>query len=381
MAKMGKGLKVLLVIVIALVVVLGGTVAVLIQYSNRIIKAELERRLGKGFSIERIDLKWGHVDAIGVVLKNPSGKEVIKVGSLAVSADFMGLIRGQYVVSSLTVKDPYLFLEIDGKGNIVNPVLPKELTEEKPADRKEPEKPAPPVTIKKITVVNGSVDYLDRKTPVTPVLTKIRAIDLTVGDVSMPFADVFSPYTFKATVAGNRQTGTVTSKGKVKLKTKDMDITAHVSRLDITAFKPYFQKQSPVDITNGLLDLSLNAKVASQKLNAPGTAILKDLEFRSGPGAKSQFLGVPIKLVVALMKKSNNEIEVKFVIAGDLNNPRFDLKQGIMDKISMGMADKLGLSVKGITESVIGAGARGASDIGTAAKDAAESLKGLFRKK
>ena len=119
----GKGRK-FLVIALVIIVVLGVSVALLVKYANQIIKVELERRLGKAFSIERIDLAWGHVEAVGVKLKNPAGKEVIKVDSLYVSADFMGLLKKEYVVSSVTLKNPYIFVEVDKKGDIVNPVLP-----------------------------------------------------------------------------------------------------------------------------------------------------------------------------------------------------------------------------------------------------------------
>ncbi len=121
---MRKGLKVVLIVVIAFVVVLGGSIAVLVRYANQIIKSELESRLGKSFSIEKIDLKWGHVEVMGIGFKKPAGKEVIKVGDISVTADFMGLLRRQYIVSIVIVKDPYIFVEIDNKGNIVNPVLP-----------------------------------------------------------------------------------------------------------------------------------------------------------------------------------------------------------------------------------------------------------------
>jgi hypothetical protein len=381
MTKLGKGLKVVLIVVVIVAAVLAITVALAVKYSNQIIKGELERRLGKEFSIERVDLTWGHVEAVGVTLKNQSGKEVIKVGGLSASADFMGLIRGKYVVSLLTIKDPYLFLEIDSKGNIVNPVLPKELTSgEEAASDKKPERPVPPVIIKKMQVINGSIDYMDRKTPVVPVLTKIRTVDFTINDVSLPFADIFSTYILNASIPGTLGTGKIESEGKVKIKTKDMDIKANVHGLDITAFKPYFQKESPVDVTKGFLNLTMNAKVVSEKLNAPGTVVLKDLDFQSGPGAKAKFLGVPLSLVVALLKKNNDEISVNFVMKGDLNNPKFDLKESFMDKLSIGMADKLGLSLKGITESVIGTGSRGAGDLDTAVKNVGESLKKLYKK-
>jgi hypothetical protein len=380
MAKIGKGLKVVLIVVAIVVVVLGIAVALAVKYSNQIIKGELERRLGKEFSIERVDLKWGHVAAVGVALKNQSGKEVIKAGNLSASADFMGLIRGKYVVSLLTIKDPYLFVEIDNKGNIINPILPKELISGEPSSEKKPEKPTPPITIKKIEVINGSIDYLDRKTPATPVLTKIRTVDFTITDVSLPFADVFSNYVVKASIPSAQGTGKIDITGKVKLMTKDTDIKVDVNGLDITAFKPYFQKQSPVEITKGFLNLTMNAKVASEKLNAPGTVVLKDLEFQSGSGAKAKFLGMPLSLVVTLLKKNNNEIPISFAMKGDLSNPKFDLKESLMDRLSMGIADKLGLPLVGITESIIGTGTRGTGEVGTAVKNAGESLKKLFKK-
>ena len=305
---MGKKTKVLLVAVVCFVVILGISIALLVKYANRIIASELEKRIGKSFSVERIDLKWGSVEVVGVALKNREGKEVVKVGDLSVKADFMGLLRKQYVISSVTVKDPYLFVEIDRKGNIVNPVLPSELGPGQPAAKKAPAQAMPPITIKKIEVVNGSVDYLDEKTPVRPVLVKIRDIGLVVHDVSTPFADAFSPFTLNAAIPGKLGAGTLKSNGKIKIKTKDMDLKATVRNLDVTPLKPYFEKESPVDITRGFLDLDLNVKVASGELHAPGTAVLKQLEFLSGPGMRGRFMGAPLSLVTAFLKNSNNEI-------------------------------------------------------------------------
>ena len=130
----GKGRK-FLIIALVIIVVLSVSVALLVKYANQIIKVELERRLGKAFTIEKIDLAWGHVEAVGVRLKNPAGKEVIKVDSLSVSADFMGLLKKEYVVSSVTLKNPYIFVEVDTKGDIVNPVLPDTPEPEKQRNR------------------------------------------------------------------------------------------------------------------------------------------------------------------------------------------------------------------------------------------------------
>ncbi len=378
---MGKKLKVFLIVIVALVVVLGGSVAVLVKYANQIIKNELESRLGKSFSIERIDLKWGHVEVTGVALRNAAGKEVIKVGNLTVKADFIGLLKKQYAISSVTVKDPYLFVEIDNKGNIVNPVLPPGIGQGQPAATKAPQQPAPPITVGKIEVANGSVDYLDRKTPAKPVLIKLRSIDFVMEDVSMPFADTFSPYVLSASIPGDQGTGTLKAKGKVKIKTRDMDVGVKLRNLDITALKPYFQKQSPVDIREGFLDLDLNVKVASQKLQAPGTAVLRGLEFQSGTGMGARFMGVPASLVVAFLKNSNNAIPVSFVIEGDLNNPKFDIKEDLMRRISIATAEKLGVPIKGIPEAVTNIGAKGGKEMESTVKGLGESLGNIFKGK
>jgi len=378
-ARTGKGLKVFLVVVVVLVVVLGGSIAVLVKYANKIIKSELESRLGKRFAIERIDLKWGHVEVVGVKLTNSAGKEVVRVGDLSVTADFMGLLRKEYIVSNITLKDAYLFVEIDNKGNLINPVLPPELTPTQQTKEYKPSEPAPPVSIKKIEVINASVDYLDRKTPATPVLTRMRKIDLVVNDVSLPFANAFSDYDLSASIPGNQGTGTLKSKGKVKIKTSDVDLKASLRGLDITAFKPYFQKQSPVDITRGQVDLDVDIKVVSQKLHAPGMVVLKDLQFQSGPGMGSKFMGLPLSLVVALLKKNNDEIQVNFVMEGDLKNPKFDVKENLMDRISVAMADKLGFPIKGIAEALGDLGAKGTADVGSAAKEIGGSIRKLLK--
>jgi hypothetical protein len=379
MARMRRGLRLFFIAIVALVIIAGGSVAVLIKYANKIIKAEVEASLGRRFAIERIDLKWGHVEVVGISFKNEKGKEVIKVGDLSVTADFMRLLRKEYIISNLTVKEPYLFVEVDSKGNIVNPSLPPYLMPKQGAKNKKPEKPAPPIVIRKIEVTNGSVDYLDRKTPVTPVLTRMRDLDVVMKDVSVPLADNFSDFVLSASIPGNQGRGTIKSIGKIKIKTKDMDLKINVRSLDITGFKPYFQKESPVDITNGSLDLNIQTKIASDRIYAPGTVVLKDLRFQSGPGMSGSFLGVPLFLVLAFLKKGNDEIRVSFVLEGDLNNPRFNIKEDLMNRISVALADKLGLPIKGITEALTSVGAKGAKEVGSTVKGIGETFKKLFK--
>jgi hypothetical protein len=378
----GKGRK-FLIIVLVIIIVLGISVALLVKYANQIIKSELERRLGKSFSIERIDLAWGHVEAVGVKLKNAAGKEVIKIDSLYVSADFMGLLRKEYVASSVVLKNPYIFVEVDKKGDIVNPVLPVESTpaEAKKQDQQNQQDQAvAPVTVKKIEIAGGAIDYLDRKTPATPVLTKIRNINLEMKDIHTPFTDTFSQYVLRADMPGHMSTAVVKSDGKINLKTRDMGCKTQIRALDLTDLQPYFQKDNTATIRKGLLDLDMDVRVASKKIHAPGNAVLKDLEFQSGSGAGNYFMGIPLSLVIGFLKTSNNEIPVAFVVEGDLDNPKFSLQEEFVAAMTIALAGKLGFSIEGIAQSLLGGGVKGTGNVGASVKGIEEGLKKLFGK-
>lgn len=400
------GFKTLLIGIAVFLIAVGVSSIVLVKNANRIIKNELERRLGKAFSIENIDLKWGSVEVTGVTLKSNTGKEVIKVDNLSLRADFIGLLRKQYIISSLTIRNPYLFVELNQKGEIVNPVLPAELKPKKegkgdalsvkhpgqksgmrlPRSEKQTQSTASdkvvqPLIIKDMKVINGAVDYLDRKTPVTPVLTKIRSINIDLSDLSVPFSDSFSQYTLRAAIPGSNGTGNLASNGRIKFKTKDMICKTILRDLDITGFKPYYAKESPVNVTRGFLDITIDVNITSQRIHAPGTAVLKNLDFAGGSGVGNKFMGVPLSIVVSFLKESDGRIPIQFVLEGNLNNPKFNLKEHFIQKFSIAVAEKLGFSLKGIAESILGIGSTGAGQTGTSLKDIGEGLKGLFDRK
>lgn len=375
-----KKLKIVLIAGVIFVVILGISIALLGKYANQIAKSELERRLGKAFSIERIDLTWGSVEAVGVRLKNTAGKEVIKIDSLILKADFMGLLKKEYIFSSMVLKVPYIFVEVDGKGNIVNPVLPVEPKASKPSKAAKPELPSPPIFVKKIEIIEGAIDYLDRKTPKTPVLTKLRSLNVVMKDVAVPFTDTFSDYVLTVSVLGDMSTGIAKSSGRINLMNRNMDSKSEIRKLDMTALKPYFQKDNPVDISKGFLDLDMTTKVVSKKVHAPGRAVLRELEFKSGPGTGNRFMGIPQALIVGALKTNNNEIPINFIIEGNLDNPQFNLQEEFVKRLAMGLAGKLGFSVEGIGQALLGGGVKGGENVGSSVLDIGESLKKILKK-
>ena len=74
-----------------------------------------------------------------------------------------------------------------------------------------------PVRFEKIVVSHGSVDYLDRKTPRVPVLTKVRDIEVDIEHLAFPFTNESTKYSIQAHVPTGKSTASVKSEGKIKV--------------------------------------------------------------------------------------------------------------------------------------------------------------------
>jgi hypothetical protein len=369
---MKKRFRIVLISIGTIVFLLCITIAILIKNANRVIKYELESILGQGFSVEEIKLSWGKVEAFDISFKNTGGKEVFKTDDIVVRADFVGLIRKEYVVSSLLLKNPYILLQKDRKGNIVNPFV-------RMSREKSKKKPTLPIVIEELKITNGSLDYLDSNVSGKIVLTKLKNIEMESKKIIFPFDDSFSRYTINAKVPGKNSTGILKSSGKIKLKTVDMDCKVELRELDITGFKPYFQRKGDVNVTRGFLDLDMNLKITSKKIHAPGRAVLKDLEFEAGHGSKKKFLNIPLYAIINFLKDNNNRIVVDFILEGDIDNPKFNLRDNFIEKMTIGLAGKLGLSVKRIGESIVVLGTEGVEEVGKSMKNLGEGIIDIFK--
>lgn len=344
----------------------------LLRYANIIAKAGVEKTLGKDFSIESIDIKWGSVRVKGVAMKNNAGKEVIRIEELMVRAEFMNLFREKYVISSLRLQKPYMYVEVDHKGNLVNPVF-------SPGEKKYITKGTErgPVKFEKIVVNDGSVDYLDRKTPRVPVLTKVRDIKMEMEHVTFPFTDESTKYSFQARVPAGKGNASVKSDGTVRLASKDAESVSHVRGLDIAHFKPYYDKQGKsVHVKKGFMDLDVRTKIVSHTIHAPGHAVIKGLELETGSGFSDRFMGVSASLVLNFMRKNGDQLPADFIVSGDLDNPKFNVIETFMTKISYGIAGQLGVSVENIGGSIFGAGAEGTKKVGQGIGD---GFKKIFK--
>lgn len=339
---------------LAVLVLLMAGVGILLYNANRIIKYELQQFLGKGFSVEDISVRWGRVVAQGVKLDRSDGQEAFSTKDLSVRSNFIGLLKKENIISDVSLDAPYLFLEMDKSGEMVFP-LPSSY--EGPAKKrkkdKSPGKDTKPFLIKKFKVKNGSLDYLDRKVSAVPALIKMREVQADLKTFSVPPDSRVSNYELDAVIPGRSRKGTLNSTGAINLKTKDTKSKLRIRSLDITQLRPYYEKKGDVEVTRGFLSLDADFTIQNRKIKSAGVITIKELEFKTASGS---FLGMPLLGVTKLLKDSNNQISLDFTIEGDLDNPKFNITESLVQKLTLSLAKSLGMPIESIGKSVFDLG-------------------------
>lgn len=343
---MMRSKKLFLRIGVPLLVLLIVAVFLLIRNANVIIQHELEAFLGKGFSVERIGLHWGSVRAEGITLDRPDGKRAFSTERLSVTANFLNLIRRKNIISRVSLENPVILYEVDPGGRMV-PFIPDKKSE-KQAKNKSSES-SQSFLIKSFAVDGGSLDYLDRSVRGGPVKIPFRNIDLRVDDLVVPPSDSVSSYRLGAAVSGKGSSGTVNASGTLNPKTKDTKTKLMIKNLDVTLLKPYYQKKGDVDVTRGFVSVDADIVIKNSRIASSGKIILRELAFSDKGGT---FLGLPLSAVMAMMKNSRGEIDLDFSIEGDLNNPKFNIANSIVEKLALSLAKTLGLPLESIGKSV-----------------------------
>ncbi|KPF67500.1 hypothetical protein IP84_12905 [beta proteobacterium AAP99] len=162
--------------------------------------------------------------------------------------------------------------------------------------------------------------------------------------------------------------GAVRLQGWIELASRDMELDAALRHVDLSALSPYLLKPGEGGVRSGTLDLDLRSTVKAQQLRAPGTLTLRQLDLNSGSGASGAFMGVPRSAVLAALKNDRGQIVIKFTLAGRLDDPRFSLNENLLGKMTIGLAEGLGLNIEEFARMLGGAGQSAVQSVGEAAR-------------
>jgi Domain of Unknown Function (DUF748) len=246
----------------------------------------------------------------------------------------------QVTAAELALEAPWILVERDERG-----ILPiRALLPGRASDAASPSAPsarngagpAPAlnVAVERIRVADGGVRVVDRS--VSPAFAlDLRRLALQAEGVSQARGA-----TARVGLTGQPGPGTALAvRGTVGPigGSLQFDLTGELQGFAVPRANPYLVRQVAWQARDGLLTTRFRARVQDEALDARVDVQLSRLQLaRAAPegaaptdGAGGAGGGLPLNLVVALMRDSRGEIRVSVPVGGRLDDPRFDFREAI----------------------------------------------------
>lgn len=207
------------------------------------------------------------------------------------------------------------------------------------------------VTIEKVTLQGGTIDFLDRhiKPNVSANLTEVGGRISGLSSEENKFADVDLKAKYD-----NYAPLEIT--GKINPLREDLyvELKADFKDMDLSPVSPYGGKYMGYTIEKGKLSLNVEYLVVKRKLTAQNNLFLD--QFTLGDRVESpDATKLPVKLAIALLKNRRGEISLDLPVTGDLDDPKFSLGR-IIIKILLNILVKAATSPFALLGAIFGGG-------------------------
>jgi hypothetical protein len=203
-------------------------------------------------------------------------------------------------------------------------VIPSLITETKNAKTTSEPAASPALTIGRITLKDGLVELFDATAARPYLKIRLEQIQGDLQDLEIPSLNNNNRFELTGVLKGIRQDGRVDVAGWANISSKDSSVKLQLRSVDLVALQPYLTKASDTGVQN------------------------------------------------------NNRIALNFVLEGDINNPKFTLREAFAQRLAVSMADSLKVNIGGVVK---GAGSLGEKGVETATgvvKGIGGAVQGLF---
>ena len=327
--------------------------AVAFQIAARRLHTGIEQALGPRASVGAISIGLTgitlHDLRVRAAAKGWPVDDELRAARVRVVPDLTSLFRSGWRVSSVSIDDPYVSVlrTRDGKLHVVPALLERERA---PSDGAK-QSAAPSVRIGEVRLSGAAVEFFDASVRTPAHRMRIEQLHAELGPLQLPALDEPVHIDLQGVFKGPQRNGRIAIAGQFTPATRDAQLDARLSGVDLIALQPYLLRVNEGGVRRGTLDLTLDAAVAKNRLRAPGSLTLIGLELGAGGGPLATFAGVPRQAVIAAMSR-NGRIELKFVLEGRLDDPKFSLNEAFAMRAAVGLAESLGVSLGGMVEGV-----------------------------
>jgi len=216
----------------------------------------------------------------------------------------------------------------------------------------------PDVSIGKVVLQGGQVDFTDRHLP--------RPFHVDMRDLGGRIEGLSSSLDARAAVdlRGNLRnqsplniTGTVNPLAEKLF----LDISLSFRDIELSPLSPYSGNFVGYLIEKGKLNLALDYFIENDQLKASNKIFLDQFSF--GEAVESdQAISLPVNLAVALLKDSNGEIHLDIPVSGSLDDPQFSIA-GVVWTVVKNLLVKAATSPFALLGALVGGGEEDFSNI------------------
>lgn len=180
---------------------------------------------------------------------------------------------------------------------------------------------------------------------------RLADLDATLQGLQLPALDTPVQLQLQGLFRGPSRDGQLRIDGQLTPATRDADLRASLGGADLVALQPYLLRVADAGVRRGTLDVQVHAKVAAQRLHAPGRLVLTDVALASGTGLGDRFAGLSRDAVLAGLSR-RGRIEITFTLDGRLDDPAFSINDDLATRFAAGLAESLGVSLSGVVDGV-----------------------------
>jgi uncharacterized protein involved in outer membrane biogenesis len=242
-------------------------------------------------------------------------------------------------VAQLELEAPWFLVERDPQGVMaIRALLPPQAGGAASADRSAPDEkarssPSLAATVALLTVKDGGARIVDESIAPKFALDLRRVALRAEGISTPPGRPVHVDLTGQAgpgTVLALR--GTVGPVGGPL----DFDLRGELRGLDAVRTNPYVMRYVAWQAAQGLLAVRVEGRLQDDALDARADIQLSRLQVvpaAPGDGASNVGAGLPLNIVVALMRDRRGDIRMSLPVSGRLSDPHFDFREAIRSAI------------------------------------------------
>jgi hypothetical protein len=190
----------------------------------------------------------------------------------------------------------------------------------------------PTLYIDQVSMIGGELYFEDRAvTPTQTIYWQDVRMDLHPASYPLVFPAVFSAHAYNEEGAPVEFKGTTEKQGEQTI----IRVQGRVQKMSLSRFNAYLIPSLGYRVNKGTVTATWDLVLPSERFQADMQVTLHNLTLggKDKTSELEQQVGLPLALVIALLKDLNGNINLRLPVAGRLNEPGFQLEGTILRAI------------------------------------------------